>query len=326
VTGPEEGRDVTGPEEGRDVTGPEEGRDAVRDVGQEQLRVAVDHPDCDGPAVLFSNGMGLILDYWDPVVRRLPGLLCIRFDRPGLGGSPARPSTSVEVEAEVDRLVAVADRLVPGRPLVLVGHSLGALFAQLSARLHPERVVGLVLVDPADPREYATDDNGNASLMGRALKAATQVPKLANVAGGAMERAVTFAATVRPDGPRLTTGQRRLQASPRHLASAIEESARSGRQCRQCLELEARHAMPDIPIRVLVGAQAGRLLRIRNDAWVKRSKDRIPAYGPGARMEVYRSAHLMMLDVPDLLAVDIIDVAAAARPEIEDASQMEADD
>ena len=319
------GAGVTGPAEGRDVTGPAERSDAVRDVGHERLRVVVDHPDRDGPAVLFSNGMGLILDYWDPVVQRLPGWVCVRFDRPGLGGSPPQTATAAVVEAEVDRLVAVADEVIAGRPLVLVGHSLGAIFAQLAARLHPDRAVGLVLVDPTDPTEYASDDDA-ASFLGRALKAATQVPRLASVAGGAIERAVTFAATIRPDGPRLTTGQRRLQASPHHLAAVIEESARSGRLCQQCLELEERVAMPDIPIRVVVGARAGRLLTFRNETWVRRSKDRMPAYGPSARMAVYRSAHLMMLDVPDLLAEDINDVATAARPDAEDCSQREADD
>lgn len=84
--------------------------------------------------------------------------------------------------------------------------------------------------------------------------------------------------------------------------------------------------MPRLPIRIAIGAQVGRLVRIRNDSWIQRSADRMPVYGPTARMQVYRSAHLMMLDVPDQLAADISDVAAEALSDSDDVEQMEADD
>lgn len=39
--------------------------------------------------------------------------------------------------------------------------------------------------------------------------------------------------------------------------------------------------MPDIPIRVVVGAPGwSSVLTFRNETWVQRSKDRMPAYGP----------------------------------------------
>lgn len=68
------------------------------------------------------------------------------YDRPGYGWSdPAHESPSFErIGSDLDRVVASID---DGTPLVLMGHSLGSLYARAYARTHPGRVAGLVLVD-----------------------------------------------------------------------------------------------------------------------------------------------------------------------------------
>ncbi|HEY3501443.1 MAG TPA: alpha/beta hydrolase [Actinocatenispora sp.] len=102
-----------------------------------------------GPTVVFANGLGQSWYDWDAVVELLAGeYRLVRFDRPGLGGTPlaARRPT---LAAEVGRIAAVADTYAPDEPVVLVAHSAAALHAEAYARQHPRRVAALVLVDPS---------------------------------------------------------------------------------------------------------------------------------------------------------------------------------
>jgi len=92
------------------------------------------------------------------------------YDRPGtarLGNTrtdsiPVRqPTTAQQGVADLDALLTAAKE--PG-PYVLVGHSWGGLIARLFASTYPERVAGLVLIDPASeflktsltPEQWAT--------------------------------------------------------------------------------------------------------------------------------------------------------------------------
>src|SRR5213594_978838 len=70
----------------------------------------------------------------------LPG-----FGRTPLAGRSARVRANVEL---LDRLLDAVD----GGPAVLVGNSMGGLIAMMEAAARPEKVAGLVLVGPAQPR------------------------------------------------------------------------------------------------------------------------------------------------------------------------------
>src|ERR1044071_6195591 len=72
------------------------------------------------------------------------------YDRAGLGFSdPAtRASTALNT---VDDLKNLLDAAKLKTPVVLVGHSAGGLYALLFAARYPDRVAGVVLVDPSDP-------------------------------------------------------------------------------------------------------------------------------------------------------------------------------
>ncbi|WP_078987537.1 alpha/beta fold hydrolase [Streptomyces sp. XY332] len=71
---------------------------------------------------------------------------CHRYDRAGLGASD--PAMPVTIDSEVDDLSALLSHTGNG-PCVLVGHSWGAMLAQLVAWADPKLIAGLVLVDPA---------------------------------------------------------------------------------------------------------------------------------------------------------------------------------
>ena len=64
--------------------------DRVYRLGKFKLRVKINNAEVptDLPPLLLCNGYGLPLDVLDPIVDKLAGLTVIRFDAPGIGGSP----------------------------------------------------------------------------------------------------------------------------------------------------------------------------------------------------------------------------------------------
>lgn len=101
------------------------------------------------PTLVLLNGAGGPVEAW---WRIFPDLVrtsrVFAHNRPGIGGSdpPQRPQTSAAVIADTQALLLHA--CVSG-PLVLVGHSFGALHALKWASDAPEQVVGLVLIEGA---------------------------------------------------------------------------------------------------------------------------------------------------------------------------------
>jgi len=279
-------------------------------VNGERLRVAVEHEGAPGPAVVYLNGMGLPLDYWDPVIRFLPHVTAFRFDRPGLGGSPRSLRPSDDLTDEIDRALAVADMLAANRPLIFVGHSYGGVIAEAAARLHPDRCVGLVTVDGSDAHDYADDNSQPEGRASRALTSALlAVPQITRFAGTSLEQAMTYATTTRGDGPRLSRAQRALVSSPTHLATAVAENSRFPKHCSQALTVIDEHPMPEIPVRILVASRTGgRLFNLPLTRWVDQNRDRLSELGPDAAIVELPAAHLMMFDVPEKIADTIRDI------------------
>ena len=104
----------------------------------------------EGPmTVVFESGFGQDGGVWKDVIADLGTQChCITYARAGLGesGTDGKPKT---IAGDVQDLGAVIDALAPGARVVLVGHSYGGLLSTEFARLHPQRLQGLVLVDPA---------------------------------------------------------------------------------------------------------------------------------------------------------------------------------
>jgi pimeloyl-ACP methyl ester carboxylesterase len=73
----------------------------------------------------------------------------VAYERAGLGQSEVGP-IGLTPEAELDQLDRGLDALGVGR-IVLIGHSYGGLLSLVHAARRPDRVAGLVLVDPMNP-------------------------------------------------------------------------------------------------------------------------------------------------------------------------------
>lgn len=70
----------------------------------------------------------------------------VALDRPGFGYTSGFGRAESSMAAQAAAVAAVADRLSPGRPVWLVGHSLGGPVIARFAMDYPERTAGLVLV------------------------------------------------------------------------------------------------------------------------------------------------------------------------------------
>jgi pimeloyl-ACP methyl ester carboxylesterase len=163
------------------------------------------------PAIVLLNGAGVSLEGWQelyPALERLGTVFA--YNRFGVKGSdpPQQPQTGAMVIAALRELLAYAG---VESPWVLVGHSMGCLFAELFARLHPLEVAALLLVEPVqadDPRSLRSHEDEFAHATSRVLG----LP------------------------------QPMLEANLHGELACLEETLR---------QLEAAPALPDIPRRVL---------------------------------------------------------------------------
>jgi len=110
----------------------------------------------DVPVVLLPGGGSVGLDMWRVQEGVAQFAAVLGYDRGGTGWSGRDvklPRTLADATDELLELLRVAD--VAG-PCIFVGHSLGGLYARHLAARHPERVAGLVLVEPGheDFRKY----------------------------------------------------------------------------------------------------------------------------------------------------------------------------
>jgi proline iminopeptidase len=111
-----------------------------------------------GPPVLVLHGGPGLSDYTGVLVGELEDAFTVyRYQQRGL--APSTTSGPFDIETHVADAVAVLDGIGVGGAYV-VGHSWGGHLAMYLAALHPDRLLGLVSVDPLG----AVPDGGEADL------------------------------------------------------------------------------------------------------------------------------------------------------------------
>lgn len=124
-----------------------ESSERMVDVGGHRLHLLC--VGTDWPTVVLDAGMGdtSTSREWSSIQQSVAAFTqCCGYERSGLGTSEAGSGQYTSLRA-VEELHSLLHSAEIAMPVVLVGHSLGGLHAQLFAMRYPDEVAGLVLID-----------------------------------------------------------------------------------------------------------------------------------------------------------------------------------
>jgi pimeloyl-ACP methyl ester carboxylesterase len=107
--------------------------------------------------VVFQSGLGDGMSPWAAVIERLPSTVAsFAYDRPGYGASkpaPEVPRNPCDVARDLHKTLAATGTRPP---YLLVAHSLGGQYQYAYARLFPDEVAGILLLDPTHPDHWTS--------------------------------------------------------------------------------------------------------------------------------------------------------------------------
>ena len=248
------------------------------------------------PTVVFEAGSAATRSTWASVQTRVAAFTrAVVYDRAGLGRS-VPDSAGRTLDRMADDLNDLLDGLEPSSGFVQVGHSAGGPMVRLAASRRPDRVAGLVLVDPTD--EAADLLFGMRFRVGEKIVIAVEWV-LARV--GMLQRFFRFLGEGMPEDVRAD-----LHREAFRPAVVVTQ----GRQARTFLtELHAWQgdppALPDVPVTVISGSLADGMPRRVRDAATAAGRYRAAQSRQGRHVVAARSGHYIPATEPDLIAAEI---------------------
>jgi pimeloyl-ACP methyl ester carboxylesterase len=133
------------------------------DVGGFQMHLHCAGANVDGsPTVILENGLGSTSSAWALVQLEVgKGTRVCSYDRAGTGWSDASPEPrdAQHIARELHTLLQNANIR---EPYILVGWSMGGLYAHEYAAQYGDQVAGLVLVDSSHPDQWTSSPGGQA--------------------------------------------------------------------------------------------------------------------------------------------------------------------
>ena len=132
----------------------------------------------DAPTVVMIHGFTGSKENWYPLARELRGRNRLVIpELPGWGESERKPGADYGFVAQAERVAAFIRAVSPGKPVVLLGHSMGGGIAALVAARHPELVARVGLFDAAGVR-FRDNRFGEEVLAGKNPFAVTDAASL----------------------------------------------------------------------------------------------------------------------------------------------------
>ena len=245
----------------------------VRAAGR-TLRVAVRPGDDGRTPLLLMNGIGASLEVLQPFVDALdPGRTVVRFDVPGVGGSP-RPVLPYTYGTFTPVVAALLDRLELGGPVDVLGFSWGGGLAQHFAVQHRRRVQRLVLAATGTGFLMVP---GSPRVLGRMLTPRRhRDPEYARRIAGLL-----YGGTVRDD--------------PGQASSALHAATRLGPRRGYYYQLAAGAGWSSLPFLRLIRPPT-LVVAGDDDPIIPAVNARIMARGiPDGRLHLYHGGHLALV-------------------------------
>lgn len=257
-------------------------------------RLFVERAGSGSPLVVFEAGMGASHHMWAAVAEIVATRTStLAYDRSGLGRSPAdeAPRTLDRLARDLLDVLATTDG-----PVVLVGHSWGGPIVRVAGSQRPERVAGLVLVDPTD--------EGCALFFGKgAARQTTTMLRLGPAAArvGMLRLGVKKLAARLPEpaARRMRTEDGTVAATRTMCAELTAHVADLERLRDTPLEL------PDVPVTVISGTVLTRIERGRRPELIAAHRAAAAAFRQGRHVEATRSGHYVPFTEPELVAAEI---------------------
>ncbi len=103
------------------------------------------------PVVVFVSGLGPTMDDFFEIqnkISKTTQTFC--YDRAGVGKSESF-NNDRNLENISSELKELLEKVEISKPFILVGHSRGGLIARFFANKYPDKICGLILIDPALP-------------------------------------------------------------------------------------------------------------------------------------------------------------------------------
>ena len=249
-----------------------------------------------------------------------PGTRVVTYDRAGLGWSDPTglPPTAAGFVRDLHDGLAASGI---GPPYVLVGHSMGGVYARLFAHTYPGEVAGMVLVDPGDERIPAAVGAQSAAAIaaGAALAAKLNGRKADAVAAGDF---VTDQSQIPADPrwpPKTAAQYRALLAADPWVFQAIALEGAAAPAIWKEVAAEDLAELGDVPLVVvrssaplgLSGVPA--LAAHENRVWRRLQADQATESSRGRLVVAPKSDHFVQLADPDLVTAVVERVVARAR-------------
>ena len=287
------------------------------DIGGRLLHVQVSGERFGGPTVLLEAGLAATSLSWalvQPLIAEFARVAS--YDRAGLGwsGDAVAPATALNA---VHDLRAVIERAELPGPYILVGHSFGGLIVRLFQQLHPDRVAGLVLVDPVARAEWREPDARHGKMLERGAALSRRGAFLAKIGvvrfvlerltGGSQRMPEFMAKIFAGHGSgvvsRMVGEVRKIPRELWPLIAAHWSEARAFQIMAEylallpvsCGQLDAGRTLGDLPVIVLssASATAGNLAEHQADACLSTRGEHRVVPGTG---------HWINLDAPEAIA------------------------